>query len=786
MHNQTINTTTISSINKFTVLFDQPFYDWLVRNINGLNHIPFSELNNLVQKSINVIDSLLILNFHLAEEEIMNMSCLANDRQLQSIFHRMWEMITDHADDFNNNQYPSLTKINKAFFKAIRLIDKKHLTLHINENTTYNSNKYSDLINSAYEAIISINPEGKIISWNSAAEKLYGYKYSEVVGHSLQDLLKIQNDDPLKARINTVNEEENQKEFECIRVRKDGHQVRLLNNIFPIKDAEGYVVGSGIISRDITAQKEAEEKLEETRLLIQQIAEASPNILYVFNIQTKKLVYVNNIVKDILGFTPEQFTLFSPEELKLLIHPDNYLNIKKWMQGFASENKVVESEIRFSNSKGEWRWLLKRETVFKKDSNGQPTLILGLCQDVTEQKLSQEKLRKSKALLLEAQELASLGNWEWNLETRELTFSDELYKILGFNPMQMNLGFDNVIESVGRQDIFNINKYAVKIISDGIPVAFEQKIKSSYGEEKHLYIKAKPVFNKEKKVIRIHGIALDITERKYAEETLQRTNEELKLTKQKLLNINNELEARVNERTEELRRKNEDLERINADLDNFVYTASHDLKAPISNIEGLIASLDLQTDPQNEDIKFIIGLMRVSILRFKETIKDLTEISKIQKNFNEDESLVEFEEFLEDIKFTLIELIVGSEATIDADFSKCKEISFSRKNFKSIIYNLVSNAIKYQHPDRKPYIKIYSEKIEGYAVLTVQDNGLGFNVKDKDKIFGMFKRLHDHVDGSGVGLYIVKKIIEITGGKIEVESQRGEGSTFRVYFKTND
>ena len=114
----------------------------------------------------------------------------------------------------------------------------------------------------------------------------------------------------------------------------------------------------------------------------------------------------------------------------------------------------------------------------------------------------------------------------------------------------------------------------------------------------------------------------------------------------------------------------------------------------------------------------------------------------------------------------------------------CPQVSFAEKNLRSIIYNLLSNALKYRHPDRAPVVHLRSHLEGRYAVLSVQDNGLGLNLdQDGSKLFALFQRLHDHVEGSGIGLYMVKKIVENAGGRIEVSSQQGVGSTFSVYFR---
>lgn len=110
---------------------------------------------------------------------------------------------------------------------------------------------------------------------------------------------------------------------------------------------------------------------------------------------------------------------------------------------------------------------------------------------------------------------------------------------------------------------------------------------------------------------------------------------------------------------------------------------------------------------------------------------------------------------------------------------------FSKANFRSIVYNLLTNAIKYRAPERQAQVEIKFREDGKYNVLEVRDNGLGIKKEHHDKIFAMFKRMHDHVDGTGVGLYIVKRSVENAGGKIEVESEEGKGSVFKVYFKNN-
>lgn len=243
-------------------------------------------------------------------------------------------------------------------------------------------------------------------------------------------------------------------------------------------------------------------------------------------------------------------------------------------------------------------------------------------------------------------------------------------------------------------------------------------------------------------------------------------------------------EKRLQKANKEFDIANQQLTYINKDLDNFIYTASHDLKAPISNIEMLLSELllELSVDSLGKpEVRRILNMIQGSVSRFKKTIGSLTEISKLQKeDLNKQEHVV-VADLLREVELDLDKMIVEYGASIETDVAGCSTMAFSEKNLRSILFNLLSNAIKYSHPDRKPRIVVSCEQREEGQVLQVRDNGLGLNPVQKSKLFTMFKRFHDHVEGSGVGLYMVKRMVENAGGRIEVESELGEGTTFSVY-----
>jgi PAS domain S-box-containing protein len=285
-----------------------------------------------------------------------------------------------------------------------------------------------------------------------------------------------------------------------------------------------------------------------------------------------------------------------------------------------------------------------------------------------------------------------------------------------------------------------------------------------------------PLTNDNNDIIGVLGISQDITQQKIMEDKLAATEE-------KLRDLNNELEEGAKAKTKELLESNEELKRINADLDNFIYIASHDLKSPIDNIDGFVhflkESLKNKTTPDEEKV---FDRINASVERFRKTIAELRKITKVQRNFEDSIEEVDLNEIIEDIKTEIFFTIQKANARIITSFD-VPVIKYGKKNIRSILYNLISNAINYRSPKRKPIVKVSTKQNEQGVLLSVEDNGLGLAPDEKDKLFIMFKRLHDHVEGTGVGLYIVKRTVENNGGKIEVESEKGKSTVFKILIK---
>ena len=252
----------------------------------------------------------------------------------------------------------------------------------------------------------------------------------------------------------------------------------------------------------------------------------------------------------------------------------------------------------------------------------------------------------------------------------------------------------------------------------------------------------------------------------------------------------NEREAQrqqLQEANQALTESNEQLTRTNADLDTFIYTASHDLKTPITNLEGLLHALheELPADLlQANAVPPLLDRMQGAMDRFKLTLAQLTDFTKLQRADAQPAEPVDLATLVADIRLDLAQQLT-SDAHLTVEVAACPRVSFAPKNLRSIVYNLLSNALKYRHPERPPKVQLRCRSAEdGPVVLEVQDNGLGLTDVQQGQLFGLFRRLHDHVDGSGIGLYMVKRIVENAGGTITVHSAAGVGSIFTITLPT--
>ncbi len=494
------------------------------------------------------------------------------------------------------------------------------------------------IVESSDDAIVGLDLKGRITSWNKGAEKIYGYSAKEIIGEHVSLIVPKNKTHEIYDILDKIQKNSRIRHYETYRTRKDGKDIPVSISVSPIIDFEGELIGTSVITRDISQRKKYLKAIQESEARFRYASLATSDSIYDWNLETNE-VWRNETYQK----------LFCPGEP---IGKDD-----KW---FASKLHPED-----------------RDRVLKS---------------------VQEAVVKKKDL------------WQG---------SYRFQKIDGEYCYVEDYGF---------------------IIHD------------DYGKPKHII-----------------GAMTDVTDRVRAQEML---------------------EIKVKERTAELAAKNkelnnnyETLKRLTEDLDSFVHAASHDLKVPIVNIEALtrIIIRDESLSPKSKEV---FDKILQSVQRVMKTISNLGVATKARKNLYDDVENVKFDSILEEIKHDISEFIKDADVQIVADFEACNELQYSRTGFKSILYNLVTNAIKYSSPERRPEVKIKTTLEKDWVVLSIRDNGLGMDMdKQGKKLFSIFKRLHDHVEGSGVGLYVVKRLVENNGGKIEVDSELNKGSTFRVYLK---
>jgi two-component system CheB/CheR fusion protein len=232
----------------------------------------------------------------------------------------------------------------------------------------------------------------------------------------------------------------------------------------------------------------------------------------------------------------------------------------------------------------------------------------------------------------------------------------------------------------------------------------------------------------------------------------------------------------------ELDEKNESLMRINADLDHFVYIVSHDLLEPLSNIETSITIMN-ELDSINPELTELLDIINSSIRKFRSLIGSIGTIAKLENNMTEVE-LVDIDEIITNIEWSLENKIKTSGAVITRHL-EVNEVSFSKRNLRSILYNMISNAIKFTKRE-DPLIHIHTKKEGNNIVLSIEDNGMGIPKEGLDRIFAIYGRLNRDIEGSGMGLFLARKMVHAAGGDITVESVPGKGSKFIIYLKARD
>jgi PAS domain S-box-containing protein len=378
----------------------------------------------------------------------------------------------------------------------------------------------------------------------------------------------------------------------------------------------------------------------------------------------------------------------------------------------------------------------------KKFMVGNKTYLVCFFRDISERKNAEANRNMLSLVASETTDTIVIANPKGEIEWANNAFINltgfTLQEIYGKKPGSLLSGPETDFTTSQKMSLAIKNCKNIKVV-----IVNYNKKREKYWFELNIT----PVFDDNQNCIRFIGIGRDVT-----------SNKEKEIELQRILEVTNEQ---------------------NSKLVNFSHIVSHNIRSHTSNLEMVLDIMDSTTDDQ-EKLSYI-DMFREGTQKLSETIEYLNEIIKIQKNSDIPKKELYLKPELERIKTILKQNIITSAIVINDNIPPNGTVKVIPAYLDSILFNLVSNAIKYKCPKKKPTLDISFEKTDKSTIIHFKDNGLGINMeRNKHKLFGMYKTFHGNENAKGVGLYLVKNQIEAMKGKIEADSIEGVGTTFKI------
>ncbi len=490
--------------------------------------------------------------------------------------------------------------------------------------------------------------------------------------------------------------------------------------------------------------------------LFRNILEQSLAGFWIWNTQTRE-AYLSPSFKALFGY--EELELEgSAETWQKLVHPQDAHLIEKAIGDHISSNGEIpfKENARYLHKNGSSVWIQCTGKITQRDEEGNPLIISGAHIDISEYKTQESHLKISEERFKGAFEHSAIGMALVSTKGRWLKVNNKVSQILGYTKDEL---LKTTFQDVTHPDDLNLDVNQLGQMLAGEIKTYQMEKRYFHKTGKTVWVNLSVSLVRDTDGLPLHFVSQieDITLRK---ESLQK------------------LEAAITEK-EGLNLK---LKKQNTKLADFAHIASHNLRAPVSNLQALMNMHKLLEAGQERDE--IFGKFEVVLEHLTETLNELVDAVRINNEAKEARLVpLSFSSVFERTKQILSGDILNKKAHIEGDFSEAPEVKYLPSYLESIFLNLISNALKYSSPNRIPSITVYSRINDGRVSLHVKDNGLGVDLeKQGAKLFGLRKTFHKNKDAKGIGLFMTKTQVEALGGRIYAQSEVDKGSTFSIDF----
>lgn len=513
-----------------------------------------------------------------------------------------------------------------------------------------------------------------------------------------------------------------------------------------------------ILKKNKQRNKAVFEKLERTNIEIKEsnerydiVAKATSDTIWDWKMEDDSFIW-NKGIQGIFGYKKENIGKTSKWWFDR-IHPEDTLKMSVKLYSFLEQKtEKWQDEYRFQCADGSYKYVFDRGFLVK-DAEGKSIRMIGAIQDVTKQKEEEQRLRLLETVITQTKDAVMITG----IDTSENVIPNIIFVNSAFTDMT---GYP-AVEVIGKSPEMFIGKKSDILEFDKLKTAIQEYKEClvetiSYkknGEEFWVCLSMIPVTNKDGEYSHWISIQRDVTEEKEREK---------------------EREQLIRELTQN-----------NKDLKQFSYITSHNLRAPLSNLTGLLNLIE-DIDIEDPELKEIITGFSKSTHLLNETINDLVKVIIIKDNPSIQKEKVLIKDVFENVFNQLGFLISVHKPILKIDLEDVTILDINKSYLESIFLNLLTNALKYRDTSRQLKVSISTSLINEKLIVIFKDNGIGIDLeKNKDKIFGLYQRFHNHPDSKGLGLYLVKSQVESMGGTISVASTVGKGTTFTIVFKYN-